>query len=141
MKWQQLNTPKAIDEFMMLYGHFHDSCIKEIKYISGMFVDENLSMNPISSKKRLSVIFQRQFSNPTAVEIVFEGLIHLNLCPEEEGYTGEIFDAYMEIHDGTVYWAETADFDIPRIIQGKSLSDFTWIAAKRAKWRRADNLS
>lgn len=33
MKWQQLNTPQAIDEFMMLYGHFHDSCIKEIRIL------------------------------------------------------------------------------------------------------------
>lgn len=59
---------------MYRMGSFHDSCLKEMKYISGAYVDEELSMLPVNSKRMLSVIIQRQFENPSAIELQFVGL-------------------------------------------------------------------
>ena len=62
--WNDIANENDLIKFMdAMYG-FHDSCIKEIKYISGAYVNEKLSMSPINSQRILSVIIQRQFENP-----------------------------------------------------------------------------
>ena len=35
-----------------VYG-FHDSCLKELKYISGAYVNEKLSMIPVNKQKNI----------------------------------------------------------------------------------------
>lgn len=53
-----------------MYG-FHDSCIKEMKYVSGAYVMDDLSMHPINEKRNISVLIQRQFENPSVIEMEF----------------------------------------------------------------------
>jgi hypothetical protein len=115
-----------------LFGNFHDGCLKELKYISGEYVAENLSMYPINSQRKLSVIFQRQRKSPSAIEIIFDGLIKLNLEPNDEHYDGIIFDSFMVIKDNLIYWADTENFSFD------NLNNCTWIVANKAKWRIAD---
>lgn len=50
---------------------FHDSCLKELKYISGAYVNDELSMLPVNNQRVLSMIIQRQFKNPSVVEMQF----------------------------------------------------------------------
>ena len=40
--WKELRTQHEIDNFMKEIIGFHDSCIKEIKYSSGAYVETNL---------------------------------------------------------------------------------------------------
>ncbi|MGM0410907.1 MAG: hypothetical protein ACQEQF_09075 [Bacillota bacterium] len=40
MKWQYVENNADIHELMNFYNCFHDSCIKELKYISGSYVTE-----------------------------------------------------------------------------------------------------
>ena len=67
--WNEIKSEKDLKSFMDTVCGFHDRCIKEIKYISGAYVDETLSMLPINTQRTLSVIIQRQFENPSVVEI------------------------------------------------------------------------
>lgn len=72
--WNDIANENDLKNFMdAMYG-FHDSCIKEIKYISGAYVNEKLSMSPVNSQRILSVIIQRQFEDPSAIEMQFAGL-------------------------------------------------------------------
>ena len=48
--WNEINNDKDLNSFMDMHYGFHDSCVKELKYISGAYVDENLSMHPIKNK-------------------------------------------------------------------------------------------
>ena len=89
-------------------------------------------MYPINAQRKLSVIFQHQDENPSAIEIIFEGLVKLNLEPTDEKYDGIIFGAFMAVHDDLIYWADSEDFTI------NESDNCTWIAAKKAKWRIAD---
>lgn len=132
MNWNELNTQDDINTLLETFGYFHDGCIKELKYISGKYVTENLSMYPINSQRILSVIYQRQGRNPSVIEVVFEGLIKLNLEPNDEHSDGIIYGVYMAINDNAIYWADTEEFDFNR------QNSCTWIAANKAKWRIAD---
>ena len=88
---------------------FHDGCIKELKYIGGEYVSEDLSMMPVNELRRLSVIFQRQWKGPCAIEMVFEGLKRMNLAQTNPYKDGEvcwcdiIFSAYFDMIEDTVY--------------------------------------
>jgi len=92
-------------------------------------------MNPVDNLRRLSVIFQRQFEDPSTIEIIFEKLIKLNLVPTPEEYTGNITCAYMNIVDDVIYWAEDEYFDPVKLDE---YDDFTWISSFSAKWRIAE---
>ncbi len=41
--WNEITNEEDLQSFMKCMYFFHDSCIKELKYISGAYVDENLS--------------------------------------------------------------------------------------------------
>lgn len=56
--WNELYTQQQIDEFMREIHGFHDSCIKEMKYSSGAYVETNLSMSPVNTKRTLTVLIQ-----------------------------------------------------------------------------------
>lgn len=61
--WNKVSTQVELDDFIAKFLGFHDSCIKEIKYTSGAFVNENLSMHPLNDKRKLTVIIERQFDD------------------------------------------------------------------------------
>ena len=129
--WHEIKTKDDIQSFMDVFGHFHDSCIKEINYVSGAFVDEDLSMSPVNDKRELEVIFQRQVYNPTTIEMCFCGLVKLNLEPVGINYTCEIHGAILVQKDGCFYWF---DSDIPDMENYNG----TWICAKGLRWRIID---
>lgn len=39
--WNEITTEKELNNFLDVMCYFHDSCLKEIKYISGAYVNEN----------------------------------------------------------------------------------------------------
>lgn len=132
--WNEINSQNDLDIFMNMFGHFHDSCMKEFQYISGAFVCEDLSMYPINNKRILKVIFQRQESNRSVIEMEFIGLRQLNIYPIDENYTCEIFAATMVLSRNCVYWYDC---------HALSESDLTnykgaLISSLKVRWRVAD---
>jgi hypothetical protein len=132
--WNEITNQNDLDAFINLFGGFHDSCIKEFKYVSGAFVNENLSMYPINNKRDFKIIFQRQFNNPSVVEMEFTGLLRLSMSPVDENYTCEILDATMILSDNCVYW-----YDCERLTENE-LSTYTGtlICASKVRWRVAE---
>lgn len=132
--WHEIKNTNDIYEFMERVIYFHDSCIKEIKYLSGAYVEEDLSMNPVNDCRVLSVIIQRQFEELPMIELQFDGLDYLKLFPNNENYTCEILDSAMFIFNNRIYWADSADV---------SSSNFeayngTLICASKLRWRSID---
>ena len=116
-------------------GFFHDSCIKELRYISGAYVDEDLSMYPLNDKRILDVIIQRQFKDLSMIEMQFIGVKCLKLYPTDEEYTCEILDSTMFFKDDSIYWCDCGDI---------SKNDFeeyegTLISASKLRWRSIEN--
>ena len=132
--WNDIANENDLNNFMdAMYG-FHDSCIKEIKYISGAYVNEKLSMSPVNSQRILCVIIQRQFEDPSAIEMQFAGLKYLKLFPNGENYTCEILDASMIIKEDCIYWCDCGG------LSEKDIESYTGttICASKVRWRAAD---
>lgn len=132
--WNEIANEKDLNSFMHDMCCFHDSCIKEIKYISGAYVDKDLSMFPLNNKRILSMIIQRQFKDPSVIEMQFAGLNYLKLFPCDENYTCEIHGATMFFKDDCIYWCDCYG------LSEDDLENYngTTICAAKVRWRAAD---
>lgn len=135
--WNVIQTQKDADNLINVFGGFHDGCIKEMKYISGEFVAENLSMMPFNTKRELCIIFQRQSDKPCAIEVIFSKLIRMNLSPRDEQYDGIIFGASIFVNEDCIIWVDD-DIKADNLFDILKQDDLTWIKAKEMKWRIAD---
>ncbi|MBQ8975697.1 MAG: hypothetical protein IJ072_08275 [Oscillospiraceae bacterium] len=129
--WNYINDALSIKAFMEKVDYFHDSCIKEMKYLSGAYVQEHFSMYPVNDKRLLCVVIQLQKRELPMIELVFEGLRYLKLFPADEEYTCEILDSAMFLKDDCIYWCDSGD------ICEENLNSYegTLICAKKLKWR------
>lgn len=133
--WHEITNNNDLENFMETVCFFHDSCIKEMKYVSGAYVNENLSMYPVNEQRILKVVIQRQFSELSMIELEFKGLEYLKLFPVDDQYTCEILDSTMFFKDGYIYWCDQG---------GLSETDIdtyagTVICALEVKWRAINN--
>ena len=133
--WNEIVSQEDINSFMELLGGFHDGCIKEFKYISGAFVQENLSMHPFNRKRKLKMIIQRQYRDPSVIEMEFGGLIQLQVFPMDEN-RGDciIFGATMLKGDGYIYWCDDEN------LSENDLDSYggTLICSESVRWRAVD---
>ena len=129
--WNELRTQQEIDDFMKKIHRFHDSCIKEIKYSSGAYVDKTLSMLPSNTKRTLTVLIQRQFDDISALELEY-----IRMYPVNSDFTCEILDASFFIKDGLIYWCDNGDVKEDDIHNYK----VTVICSKKVRWRNASEL-
>ena len=82
--WQEIKTEMELQTFMEKLHFFHDSCIKEIQYISGAYVNAELRMHAINDRRLLRVLVQRQCAELATLELEFGGLKYMNLIPLDE---------------------------------------------------------
>lgn len=129
--WHEITSNTDIIKFMDKICSFHDSCIKEMKYLSGAYVDENLSMYPVNDLRILRVIIQRQYSDDSMVELEFSGLKFLRLFPCDDEYTCEILDSTMIMHDDNIYWCDSGGVSEKDLFSYKG----TMICASKLRWR------
>lgn len=129
--WHSVRTKDDITFLMETVGYFHDSCLKELKYVSGAYVNADLSMHPINDTRELKMIIQRQDDNPSAIELVFLGLNYCKLFPSNEQFTCEILDATLLWEDGNILWADCGGLSLEEIEK----YDGTVISAAGLRWR------
>lgn len=132
--WNEISNEKDLYSFMDTVCGFHDSCLKELKYISGAYVNEKLGMYALNDQRVLSVIIQRQFEDPSAVEMQFAGLKYLKLFPCDDDYTCEILDATMILKEDCVYWCDCGG------LSEEDIESYTGtvICASKVRWRAVD---
>ena len=125
--WNEISDDVKIREFLEHVNYFHDTCIKEIRYISGAWVNEDLSMHPINEINSVEIIFQCQFKDPCTMVIKFIDVDVLHLAPVNMFYTCEILDAAMFRKDDLIFWANDYSVNESNIVNYTG----TWISAKR----------
>lgn len=133
--WEIISTNGEILKFMENVCYFHDSCIKEINYISGAYVSENLSMYPLNNRRVLRVVIQRQYEKDSMIEMEFQGLKYLKLFPVDDSYTCEILDSTMIMKDGNIYWCDCGNLTEPDIVDYAG----ALICASKLRWRSIEN--
>lgn len=131
MNFYCINSQKDIDFLMESFGYFHDSCIKEIKYVSGGYVELNHSMYPFNSLRTINIIFQSQNAPMPVIEMQFDLINRMNLEPRDENYDCIIYSASLVKINNIYYWSEWNDFKVADIENGYG----TWISSQKIKWR------
>ncbi|CAG9612661.1 hypothetical protein BACCIP111899_01838 [Bacillus rhizoplanae] len=132
MKWNEIEGTEDIEAFLKTFGYFHDSCLKELYMWTESYVGEELSMAvPTELDTNVRILFQRQFDNPSAIELVFEGVTQFHIIPSSANYDSIIYDATLLLQDDTFYWANTYGWKL----EDDNSKDVSWIAAKNVKWR------
>jgi len=132
--WNRIETEEDLAAFVETLGGFHDACINEISYVSGAYVNANLSMKPINDIRTVDILVQRQYRNLTAIVMRFAGLDTLHLAPYDERYTCEILSASMFWADGLIYWADEDGQTSGTIEKYEG----TWLCAKEMQWCAVD---
>lgn len=132
--WNYVTDTVTIQELMDKVCFFHDSCIKEIRYISGAYIDNELFMHPTNSSRKLSVIIQRQTHINSVIELEFTKLKYLRLIPLEEKYTCEILGATLLIEHGYFVWFDCADMSVSDMEK----YDGVVVCAEGLRWRAID---
>lgn len=128
--WNEIINKSALHEFMEKMNYFHDSCIKEVKYLSGAYVDEDLAMYPVNDCRILRMIVQRQYKNNSMIELQFEGVKCFKLFPQYDN-TCEIYEATMIMNDAGIFWCDEG-----KLVES-DLENYqgTLVCASKVKWR------
>lgn len=130
-QWCEICTTEEIREFMERMDCFHDSCIKEMAYVSGAYVNEDLSMYPLNDKRILRVTVQRQSGHDPVIELEFEGITSLVLHPVDLTYTCEITRSFLYRREGDICWSSRQEGE-----EGRAEFD---ICGRTLRWRSVEN--
>ena len=104
--WNRIETKEDIQQLLDKTWFFHDSCIKELHYVSGAYVTQDLGMYPVNNRRTVMLVLQRQFEDMPVLELEFSGLKYMRLCPADAKHTCEILGATMTQKDGFIYWCD-----------------------------------
>ena len=142
-EWREIISQSDIDELLKIYRCFHDSCIAEISYCSGAFVDNEGNMHfGNSSEYEMRVIFHSQWE-PKVIELCFSGLRQTHLTGHQDNYVCIISEAYLSFHDEllpgepkrVIVWSDNYDFNVYSINKAIHVPADTYIIANSLKWR------
>lgn len=130
IQWNEIEGAEDIEKLMNIFGGFHDACLKELYLWTEYYVDQDLSMHIGQEDYRVRILFQREWRNPSAIEMVFENVLELNIrsCPKD--YELTIKEAAFIQHNNLFYWADCSDWSPEKSGDGAS-----WISAQKVKWR------
>jgi len=97
--WNYVESNEDIRNLMESFGGFHDSVLRMLNYISGSGKSE-YGMNVTDNIRQVSMIFDSDCSD--SIEIVFEGVLMLNLRPAKDNYCSDLFSATIILKDKTI---------------------------------------
>ena len=129
--WNEIKNESDAKMFVdKVYG-FHDSCIKEMNYISGAYVKEDFGMYPLNTMRRMKLIIQSQLEAVGTIEMEFSGVDFFSMRPCSEEWTCEIMEASLVIKDGKIWWYDEAECFVedPQEYGGNV------ICAEKMRWR------
>jgi len=119
--WHYLSTQDEADDFLDRFAGFHDAAIESMQYEENDF------------ERTLRVVFDNSCWYGRA-ELVFEGLIALNLRPGTSDYTRELYECCLIVQDEAVFWADEALEAEDRTYNG------SYIKALSVKWRKLEDI-
>ena len=132
-QWFEIKTSHDIRALEKAFGGFHDACLREIHLWTEHSVDDKLSMSVSGDlDNHARVFFQRQFANPSAIEIEFHELCRLNIWPTRDNYDSVIESANISFSSGgDIQFLVDMTCESPI----ESLPAETRIIAKQVRWR------
>jgi hypothetical protein len=148
-KWQTVESQDDINLLLEEFGGFHDSCIVNLYYESGMYVDkENSMVFAAPYEYKLHVVLQSQW-NKDACNLCFEGVRRMHIAGLQDNYAPDILSCYLKFHENilpsrysapkeVIVFADSCDFDINNINHPLNEPETSYVIASRLKWRKFD---
>ena len=133
--WYEIKTSEDIDHLLQKVAWFHDSCIKEMTYLSGTYVTDTLAMYPVNDLRELRVLILRQEEDFPAIELSFRDVLFFYVSPNNPDYTTEILEARIFMKNGCIYWTNS---DTP-VVLSEDENSGVLICAKKLSWRVVDH--
>jgi hypothetical protein len=100
VNWQSVSSDEDLASLLHEFGGFHDACLREIHVATDHYVTDALKMNVVGNlDTSAALIFQRQFRNPSAIEMRFTELTRLVLAPTAKGQDSIILSADLKRTD------------------------------------------
>ena len=131
--WIEISNNRDAEVLLEMYGYFHDSCLREIHIVTRESVGKDLAMS-FDGIIAATLLFQRQYENPSVIELMFQGLRQFNFNPDDpKRYDSIIYDAYFKKVDSLFYWADHENWEIGE-------NDAVWISGEKAFWRERPDL-
>lgn len=124
--WNYVEAKEDIHKLMEIFHGFHDSVLRNLNYESGSGKDEKGNMS-LYNLRQVSMIFDSLWSD--SIEIVFEGVLALNLRPAKDNYTSELYSATIMLKDETILFYDDD------VISEDEMYEGTWINALGMRWR------
>ena len=147
--WKEIRSDTDIDDLLDQYGGFHDTCLVELYYRSGTYVNQQnaMIMEPAESFC-LHMIFNSQwFKKP--LELCFSGVRRCNIAGFQDRYFGEILDCHLAFHtdliaghdEPLIVWADFDGFSPTSYSEDRLLDEpmTAFVVASSLKWRFRDD--
>jgi hypothetical protein len=124
--WNYIESEDDINHLMSTFHEFHDAVLRTLNYVSGSGKANNGGMYVTDSIRQVSMIFDSDWSE--SIEMVFEGVLKLNLCPAKDNYCSDILAAMLEKEDEIIKFYTGEKEEIKEY-------DGTWIESLGLRWR------
>lgn len=124
--WNYVESEDDIHNLMEVFHGFHDAVLRNLGYISGsgkvekgIIVTDNI--------RQVSMIFDSHWSD--SIEIVFDGVLVLNLKPAKDNYSSNLFSASIMLKDKAMLFYDNEVKSEQENYEG------TWVNALGMRWR------
>ena len=128
--WHYIESQEDVDFLLKQTYSFHDTVLKDLKYVSGSYVDDNKAMKCVDTEKRVTMCFDSQLCR--SIELVFEGVVALNLRPHPDNCFSGIFCASVLLNNASMFFCDTKLDSADKSYEG------TWIESHSLRWRFYD---
>ena len=145
--WNQIRSKADIDFLLAEFRGFHDSCLVELHYRSGSYVNQNNAMACGSPEEHeLHMIFHSQcYKQPLELELCFTGVRKCSFAGFQENYFCEILDCHLAFHTDLIkhrdtpliVWADWSGFSPKSFVEDELLHEpmSTYVIAEQLRWR------
>lgn len=123
--WNYIEDENDVQNLMEIFHGFHDSVLRNLNYVSGSGKGEK-GIIVSDSIRQVAMIFDSLWSE--SIEIVFEGVLLLNLRPAQDKYSSEWFSATILFKDRAIqFYDDNVDSE-------QQNYEGTWINALGMRW-------
>jgi len=129
--WNYVESEDDIQNLMGIFHGFHDSVLRNLNYVSGSGKDEKGNMH-LENVRQVSMVFDSLWSN--SIEILFEGVLVLNLRPAKDNYSDELFTATIMLKDKAILFYDD------KVKSEQENYEGTWINALGMRWIFLDSI-
>ena len=128
--WTELITNQDITFFLERINYFVDSCIKEIKYVSGSYSENGTTLYATNDIRDVYILFHSISGSYQTFEIRFFRIHKLVLEPYRDEQDSVIYDTTLIKKDNLFYWFDYKEKDISNFTPKG-----TTVVAEKVSWR------